>query len=52
MVECGDDGLLAPSRWSLIKHILSILTKLPPLVHEEGESGTSSIAVFVDEVGI
>ncbi len=52
MVVYSDDSLLSASRWPLIKHILSVLTKLSPVVHEEGESGTASIAVFMDEVGI
>ncbi len=50
MVIYGDDILLSASRWPLIKHILSILTKLSPVVYEEGESGTANVAVFTDEV--
>ncbi len=52
MVVYGYDSLLSASRWPLIKHILSVLTKLSPVVHEEGESGTANVAVFADEVGI
>ncbi len=50
MVVYGDDSLLSASRWPLIKHILSVLTKLSPVVYEEGESGTANVALFTDEV--